>query len=114
MATCPGLAFRSQITRSALSVPSNIAEGMERFSTKEKCQFLWIAKASCGELRTQMMIGKEIGYISESLAAHWIPETRELSNRLCGLIKKIPTSCTPTSLPLEAYSLELECNESSI
>ncbi len=89
MATCPDLAFRSQITRSALSVPSNIAEGMERFSTKEKCQFLWIAKASCGELRTQMMIGKEIGYISESLAAHWIPETRELSNMLCGLIKKI-------------------------
>jgi four helix bundle protein len=89
MAPCRDLTFRSQITRSALSVPSNIAEGMERFSIKEKCQFLWIAKASCGELRTQIMIGREIGYISDSFAANWIPESRELSNMLCGLIKKI-------------------------
>ena len=89
LASSSDVAFRSQITRSALSVPSNIAEGMERFSVKEKCQFLWIAKASCGELRTQIMIGMEIGYISKSLAADWISESRELSNMLCGLIKKI-------------------------
>jgi four helix bundle protein len=50
---------------------------------------LWIAKASCGELRTQLIVGKEIGYISESLAAAWIIETRELSKMLCGLINKI-------------------------
>ena len=39
LAACPDLAFKSQITRSGLSVPSNIAEGMERFSAKEKCRF---------------------------------------------------------------------------
>jgi four helix bundle protein len=89
MSTCRDIAFRSQITRSALSVPSNIAEGMERFTSKDKCRFLWIAKASCGELRTQLIIGCEIGYISESLAAVLISEARELSRMLCGLINKI-------------------------
>ena len=46
--------FKSQITRSALSIPSNIAEGYERNSTNEYMRFLKIAKGSCGELRTQL------------------------------------------------------------
>ena len=82
-------AFKDQITRSALSVPSNIAEGMERRSAREKVRFLWIAKASCGELRTQILIGREIAYIADPLAENWITETRELSKMLCGLINKI-------------------------
>jgi four helix bundle protein len=47
--------FRDQTTRSALSVPSNIAEGYERNSRKEYVQFLRIAKGSCGELRLNKM-----------------------------------------------------------
>ncbi|KPW99525.1 hypothetical protein ALO75_200037 [Pseudomonas syringae pv. coryli] len=89
MGSCNDLAFRSEITRSGLSVPSKIVEGMERFTAKEKCRFLRIAKALCGELRTQLMIGSEIGYIPEALAAALITETRELSKMLCGLINKI-------------------------
>ncbi|MGE8152897.1 four helix bundle protein [Pseudomonas vancouverensis] len=89
MAECGDVAFKSQITRSGLSIPSNIAEGMERFTAKEKCRFLSIAKASCGELRTQIIIGSEIGYIREPLAALWISESRELSKMLSGLINKI-------------------------
>ncbi|MGH8353916.1 MAG: four helix bundle protein [Pseudomonas sp.] len=88
-AECRDLGFKDQITRSALSVPSNIAEGMERGSSREKCRFLWIAKGSCAELRTQILIGFEVGYIAESLAADWVKETRELSRMLSGLINKI-------------------------
>ncbi|WP_092172083.1 MULTISPECIES: four helix bundle protein [unclassified Pseudomonas] len=88
-AQCRDLGFKDQITRSALSVPSNIAEGMERRSAKEKVRFLWIAKASCGELRTQILIGSDIAYIAHPLADNWIAETRELSKMLCGLINKI-------------------------
>lgn len=88
-ADCRDLGFKDQITRSALSVPSNIAEGMERCSAKEKARSLWIAKASCGELRTQILIGSDIAYIAPSLAENWITETRELSKMLCGLINKI-------------------------
>ena len=88
-ARCGDFGFKDQITRSALSIPSNIAEGMERCSAKEKIRFLWIAKASCGELRTQIIIGLEIAYIAEPLAENWITETRELSKMLCGLINKI-------------------------
>lgn len=52
---CKELGFKDQVTRSALSVPSNIAEGYERDSAKEFSRFLRIAKGSCGELRTQLV-----------------------------------------------------------
>src|SRR6056297_2676317 len=45
--------FRDQITRSGLSIPSNIAEGYERDTAKDRSKFLTYAKGSCGELRTQ-------------------------------------------------------------
>jgi four helix bundle protein len=55
--------FRDQLCRSALSVPSNIAEGFERGSTQEFIRFLYIAKGSSGELRTQLHLAIKIGYI---------------------------------------------------
>ncbi|TBU78627.1 four helix bundle protein [Phytopseudomonas daroniae] len=86
---CGDYGFRDQVGRSALSVPSNIAEGMERGSGKEKCHYLRIAKGSCAELRTQLLIGSDIGYIPKALASQWIQETRELSRMLSGLINRI-------------------------
>lgn len=79
--------FRDQISRSGLSVPSNIAEGMERESEKDCVKFLSYAKGSCGELRTQIYIGMDIGYISTDLGKRWIQETREISAMLVGLMK---------------------------
>jgi len=81
--------FKDQITRSGLSVPSNIAEGMERNYNKEKQQFLFIAKASCAELRTQTCIGIKIGYITDKKGKQWIQETKELSAMLSSLISSI-------------------------
>lgn len=81
--------FRDQICRSGLSIPSNIAEGMERDSQREFLQFLRYAKGSCGELRTQIYIGMDIGYVPKEAGQAWINETRELSSMLVGLMKAI-------------------------
>ena len=89
LAGCRDYGFKDQITRSALSVPSNIAEGMERGSDKENCHFLRIAKGSCGELRTQILIGADIGYIRQSIAAAWLEESTRISRMLSGLIGRI-------------------------
>jgi len=59
--------FKDQITRASLSIPSNIAEGFERISPKECVTFLSYAKGSCGELRTQVYVGMEIGYIDQEV-----------------------------------------------
>ena len=85
LASCRDYGFRDQITRSGLSVPSNIAEGLERCSNKEKCRFLDIAKGSCGELRTQIWIGMEAGYIGKEIGSSWVIETKEISSMLVGL-----------------------------
>ncbi len=77
--------FRDQVTRSGLSIPSNIAEGMERSSVRDRNRFLGFARGSCGELRTQLYIGIEIGYIAKRTGIPWIQETRELSAMLVGL-----------------------------
>ena len=81
--------FRDQITRSGLSVPSNIAEGMTRKGSKEKIQFLSIANGSCSELRTQIYIGLDVGYIENENAKHWLNETRVISSMLMNLSNSI-------------------------
>ena len=81
--------FKDQITRSALSIPSNIAEGVSRFSLKEKCHFLNIASSSCSELRTQIYIGIEVSYISKQMGKQWLDEAIVLHKMLNGLRKAI-------------------------
>ncbi|MDJ0958192.1 MAG: four helix bundle protein [Arenicellales bacterium] len=80
-------AFRDQVTRAGLSVPSNIAEGFERNSKKEFIRFLRIAKGSCEELRTQLQIGKAVGFIETENADEMIDESIEISKMIQGLIK---------------------------
>ncbi len=80
--------FKDQITRAALSIPSNIAEGYERGTNKEYIRFLNIARGSCGEVRTQLYIYSDIGLINKEVGEKLIKETKEISAKITSLIIK--------------------------
>jgi four helix bundle protein len=84
---CRDFGFRDQITRSAVSVPSNIAEGAERNTKPEFVQFLGYAKGSLAELRTQLMIARDLGYLSGEQAAKMLDEGEQLSKMLYRLVQ---------------------------
>ncbi|NIP99260.1 MAG: four helix bundle protein [Nitrospinaceae bacterium] len=79
--------LRNQIQRAAVSIPSNIAEGFERQSNKEFIQYLYIAKGSCGELRTQFYIAKKVGLLDKETGKQLIDQTQLIAAMLAGLIK---------------------------
>ena len=81
--------FRDQITRAGLSIPSNIAEGLERSTPADQCKFLDYARGSCGEVRTQTIVGMKVGFISDAISQEWIRETKELAAMINGLIRSI-------------------------
>lgn len=58
--------LRDQIQRAAVSIMSNLAEGFERGSSSEFHQFVVIAKASCAEVRSQLYVALDVGYIAQS------------------------------------------------
>lgn len=81
--------LRSQMRRAAVSIPSNIAEGYERASAKDSFRFYSIAKASAGELRTQIIIAERGGDISHHEAAILRDECIQVSRMLMGFMKAI-------------------------
>ena len=81
--------FRDQITRAGLSICSNIAEGMVRSTVADQCKFLDYARASCGEVRTQTIVGMKVGFIADEIGTDWGIETRELAAMINGLIRSI-------------------------
>ena len=83
--------FRDQLTRSGLSIASNIAEGYGRGGCKEIQQFLRYAKGSAAEVETQVYIGAEIGYIAKADAQAWVIEAQEIQSMLAALIKHVAT-----------------------
>lgn len=81
--------FRDQITRAELSVPSNIAEGMERSTIPDQIKFLEYVRSSCGEFRTQAIVGSQAGILASAEADAWCDESREISAMIQGLIKSL-------------------------
>ena len=82
----------SQLRRSAVSIPSNIAEGFTRLHNKEYRQFLYIFLGSCAELNTQIIISSRLSYLSTEKAERILNEIDEISKMIMGLIKKINTN----------------------
>jgi four helix bundle protein len=88
--TCAGefardFGLTGQIQRAAVSVMSNIAEGFERGSYKEFLQFLAIAKASCAEVRSQLYIAHDIGYLTQPEFDQLVQLTHEVGRMLGSL-----------------------------
>ena len=74
-----------QIRRAAVSISSNIAEGFERGNRNEFTQFLSIAKASCAEVRNDLYLAADVGYIDDKTANSLITRATEVGKILGGL-----------------------------
>jgi len=79
--------LRDQITRAAVSIMANIAEGFERGSKKDFRRFLYIAKASAGELRALLYAVLDFKFISEQKHAELNEEAEKISRKIANFIK---------------------------
>ncbi|MBZ0283735.1 MAG: four helix bundle protein [Anaerolineae bacterium] len=74
-----------QIQRAGVSVMSNIAEGFDRENPKEFHHFLMIAKASCAELRSQLYVAQDIGYLNQQEFEEILNQAQEVARIINGL-----------------------------
>ena len=81
--------FRDQIQRAAVSVMNNIAEGFERKGNKELSRFLYISKGSCGEVRSMLQLGLDLGYIKKDDFDYMHSLSIEISKMLAGFIRAL-------------------------
>jgi four helix bundle protein len=88
--------LKEQINRAAGSVMDNIAEGFERFSTKEFIQYLVISKGSNGEVRSQLVRAFDRGHISESLLNEKLKKSELIGKKLLAFITYLKSSAYKT------------------
>jgi len=85
-------ALSAQIRSAAISIMSNIAEGFERAGNQEFIQFLYVAKGSCGEVRSQLYAAIDQGYISINESEGLLNSFKRLSSMIGGLINYLKSS----------------------
>ena len=78
--------LQSQIKRSAVSIPSNIAEGSGRNHRKDSLQFFYIARGSIYELETQLYLSYDLGFINKELLEKLLNQLEKVRKLLSGLI----------------------------
>lgn len=81
--------FTNQIQRASVSIMNNIAEGFERKGDKEFKHFLFMAKGSCGEVRSMLILAKDLELISTNEYSELHDLSEEISKNLSGLIKTL-------------------------
>jgi len=86
---CRDFSFRDQIQRASVSIMNNIAEGSGRKSDKAFLNYLSIAKGSCAEVESMILLGAKLGYISENDANKLTQDACEVAKLLYGLMKKL-------------------------
>lgn len=84
--------LRDQIRRAAISAMSNIAEGFERGSDKDFIRFLYMAKGSAGEVRSQLYTATDLGYLEKERTNEIIGLVQAVSRRISGFIKYLRSS----------------------
>ena len=89
--------FTQQIRAAAGSIMDNIAEGFERNGNKEFVNFLYIAKGSCGEVRSQLLRANDVGYIDDVTFRQLYDRTLELGRKIYNLAQKIKDTGNPGS-----------------
>lgn len=82
-------ALSDQIRRAAVSIPSNIAEGQQRQSTKDFLKFLWIAEGTLGELKTQVIICGRLGYLNAEKTKQLENKCDQVGRMISGLMRSI-------------------------
>lgn len=98
MTTCHGdfakdIGLSGQIQRASVSIMSNLAEGFERGGRREFHQFLSVAKASCAELRSQLYIAFDVGYLSQERFSRLLVQAEEVGRVIGGLRVSIARRC---------------------
>ena len=87
--SCRDYHFRNQITDASNSISSNIAEGSERLHRAEYIQFLGYAKGSAGEVRSQLYLAEDLGYMTKETATNLRRDVRLIGGKLYALIKRL-------------------------
>ncbi len=86
---CRDNGFRDQIQRASVSIVSNIAEGFESGTKYEFLNYLYIAKASAGEVRAQLYVAYDIGYLNIEMFKHLNMSAEECSRLTASFIRKL-------------------------